>query len=54
MTIITVAAVGITAVLLASQLKGMKGEYGFYLSAGAGLFILFYGVQKLEGILYFM
>ncbi len=51
MTIITVAAVGITAVLLASQLKGMKGEYGFYLSAGAGLFILFYGVQKLEGIL---
>lgn len=51
MTIVTVAAVGVAAVFLASQLKGMKGEYGFFLSAAAGMFIFFYGIQKLEGIL---
>lgn len=51
MSVVTVAAVGIAAVLLASQLKGMKGEYGFFLSAAAGLFIFFYGIQKLESIL---
>ncbi len=51
MTIITVAAVGITAVFLASQLKGMKGEYSFFLSAAAGMFVFFFGMQKLEGIL---
>lgn len=51
MAVTTVAAVGVIAVFLATQLKGMKGEYGFYLSAGAGLFILYYGFQKLEGIL---
>ena len=51
MSIIAVAAVGVIAVFLAVQLKGMKGEYGFYLSAAAGLFILFYGIRKLEGIL---
>lgn len=51
MSVVTVAAVGIAAVLLASQLKGMKSEYGFFLSAAAGLFIFFYGIQKLEAIL---
>ncbi len=51
MSVVTAAAVGIAAVLLASQLKGMKGEYGFFLSAAAGLFIFFYGIQKLEAIL---
>ena len=42
MSIIAVAAVGVIAVFLAVQLKGMKGEYGFF---------LFYGIRKLEGIL---
>lgn len=51
MTILTVAAVGIGTVLMAAQLKGMKGEYAFYLSAAAGLFIFFYGIRKLETIL---
>lgn len=44
----TVAILGLTSVLLAISLKGMKGEYGVYLVAGAGLVIFFYGMAKLE------
>lgn len=51
MTMIPVAAVGMAAVFLALQLKGMKGEYSFFLSVAAGMFIFFFGIQKLEGIL---
>ena len=51
MTVITMAVVGITAVLLAVSLKGVKGEYGTYIAVAAGLFIFFYGVGKLSGIL---
>ncbi len=51
MSIITVAAVGTAAVLLASLMKGVRGEYGFFLAVGAGLFIFFYGVQKLDSII---
>ncbi|MEY8336419.1 SpoIIIAC/SpoIIIAD family protein [Lachnospiraceae bacterium 62-35] len=51
MTIITMAAAGITAVLLAVQLKGVKGEYGIYMVIAAGFFIFFYGVGKLAIIL---
>ena len=47
MTVVTIAVVGITAVLLAVALKGMKGEYGTYLVMAAGFFIFFYGVGKL-------
>ena len=31
MTVVTIAVLGLTAVFLAIQLKGMKGEYGIYL-----------------------
>lgn len=51
MTVVTIAVVGITAVLLAVALKGMKGEYGTYLVMAAGFFIFFYGVGKLTTIL---
>ena len=51
MTIITISAVGVAAVLMALQLKGLKGEYASYLAAAAGFFIFFYGVSKLESIL---
>ena len=51
MTIVTVAAIGVAAVLLAAQLKEMKSSYSFFLSAAAGLFIFFYGLKKLETIL---
>lgn len=51
MTVVTIAAAGIAAVILAVSLKGMKGEYGTYLVMAAGFFIFFYGVGKLETIL---
>ena len=51
MTIITISGAGVAAVLLALQLKGMKGEYASYLAAAAGFFIFFYGLSKLESIL---
>ncbi|WP_333649056.1 stage III sporulation protein AD [Lacrimispora sp.] len=51
MTVITIAAVGIAAVLLAVSLKGVKGEYGTYLIIAAGFFIFFYGMGKLTAIL---
>ena len=51
MTVITMAAVGITAVMLAVQFKSLKGEYGIYLTAAAGLFIFSYGIKKMDTIL---
>ena len=51
MTIVTVAAIGVAAGLLAAQLKEMKSSHSFFLSAAAGLFIFFYGLKKLETIL---
>lgn len=51
MSMITIAVVGIAAVLLAVQLKGIKGEYGVYLVITAGFFIFFYGLKKLSTIL---
>ena len=50
MTVVTIVVLGLTAVFLAIQLKGMKGEYGIYLVACAGLVIFFYGISKLETI----
>lgn len=51
MTIITIGIAGITAVLLAVQMKGIKGEYGTYLAAAAGCFIFFYGAAKMETVI---
>ena len=48
MTTAAAAALGIVAVLLAVQFKGLKGEYGTYLSAAAGAVIFSYGLLKLE------
>lgn len=50
MTVVMIGVMGITAVLLAVQLKGMKAEYGTYLVLAAGCFIFFYGVSKMETI----
>ncbi len=50
MTVITIGIVGITAVLLAVEMKTMRGEYGIYLVMAAGCFIFFYGVSKMETI----
>lgn len=51
MTVVTIAVIGLAAVLLAVQLKGVKGEYGTYLIISAGVLIFFYGISKLETIL---
>lgn len=51
MTTAAAAALGIVAVLLAVQFKGLKGEYGTYLSAAAGAVFFSYGLLKLETIL---
>lgn len=51
MTAVTVAVIGLVAVILAVQLKTVKAEYGVYLVLGAGLVIFFYGLSKLETIL---
>lgn len=50
MTVITIGIVGITAVLLSVQLKGLKGEYATCLIMAAGCFIFFYGAAKMETI----
>lgn len=50
MTVVTIAIVGIVSVMLAVQMKGMKGEYASYLVAAAGCFIFFCGVTKLESV----
>ena len=51
MTVMSTGILGLTAVILAVQLKGVKGEYGIYLAAAAGLVIFFYGISKLETII---
>lgn len=51
MTIITIGIAGITAVLLAVQMKGVRGEYATYLSIAAGCFLFFYGITKLQTVL---
>ncbi len=50
MTVISIAAIGIAAALLATQFKSVKGEYGIYLAMAAGLAICFYSVAKLETV----
>lgn len=51
MSILTVSVLGITAVLLAVQLKGKGSEYGTYIVMAAGLCLFFYAAGKLEVIL---
>lgn len=50
MTVVLVGIVGITAVLLAVQMKGLKGEYGTYIALAAGCVIFFYGISKMKTI----
>ena len=51
MTVMAIGIVGIVSVLLAVQMKGVKGEYATYLTMAAGCFIFFYGIKKMEVIL---
>ena len=51
MSVLTVGAAGIAAVLLAVWMKGIRGEYGFYAVIAAQLLFLFYGTGRLKEIL---
>lgn len=51
MSVVTVGIIGIAAVLMAVQLKSMKGEYGLYLVMAAACVIFFYGTLRLRVIL---
>jgi len=51
MGIAKVAIIGITAAILALQFKGIKGEYGSYISLAAGIIIFGFAISKLEIII---
>lgn len=51
MTIIQAAILGITAVVLAVQLKGLRPEYSVYIILAAGVIIAFLGISRMEVIL---
>lgn len=51
MTVITIGVAGMITVMLAVQMKGIKGEYATYVAAAGGCLIFFYGVGKLGDIL---
>lgn len=50
MTIVSAAALGIVAVLLAVQFKAKGGEYGIYLVMAAGMVLFFFGTGKMQTI----
>ena len=45
------AVLGVTAVLIAIQFKGQKGEYGIYIALAASVLIFGIAITKLEVIL---
>ena len=51
MTVASIAVIGLISVLLAVELKAVKGEYGVYLVLGAGLVIFVYSLSKLEAVI---
>lgn len=51
MSIIQAAVLGITAVVLAIQVKGIAPQYSLYLIFAAGLVIAFLAISRLEVIL---
>lgn len=50
MTVVSAAALGVVAVLLAVQFKAKGGEYGIYLVLAAGMVLFFFGTGKLQTI----
>ena len=51
MTIIQTAVLGITAVALAVQLKGIRPEYSLYMILTSGILIGYFGLSRLELIM---
>lgn len=50
MTLVSAAALGIVAVLLAVQFKSVGSEYGIYLVMAAGMVLFFFGTGKMQTI----
>ena len=50
MSILTIGAAGITAVLLAVWLKGVRAEYALYMVLGAQILFMICGTGRLEVI----
>ena len=51
MEVMTVGILGLAAVLLATQLKAVRPEYGTYLILAAGILVAFYTVGRWETVL---
>ena len=54
MTMIQAAVIGIVAVVLAVQLKTLRGEFSVYLILAAALIIGFLGISRLELIVVYL
>ena len=51
MTIVAIGAAAVAVILMAVQMKSIRGEYAVYRVMAAGCFIFFYGTGKLAVIL---
>ncbi|MEG1576872.1 MAG: stage III sporulation protein AD [Clostridium sp.] len=51
MTVVSAAALGIVAVLLAVQFKAKESEYGIYLVMAAGMVLFFFATGKMRTII---
>ena len=51
MEIIKLSLFGIMGVLLATQFKGIKSEFNFYIGIGVALMIFFYAVNSLTALI---
>lgn len=51
MTVVSAAALGIVAVLLAVQFKAKESEYGVYLVMAAGMVLFFFATGKMRTII---
>lgn len=51
MDMLKIGIIGIVGILIASQLKGSKIEFGVYLALATSVIIFFYAISKLEIII---
>lgn len=51
MSVISIAVLGLVAVVLSIQFKSLKAEYSTYISIGVGILISFYALSKVETII---
>lgn len=51
MDIVKIAIIGIVSAILALQFKGLKAEYGIYISLAAGIIIFGFAISHLDTII---